>query len=86
MAGGHVVLALVIAALILVIFAGMGRSILAVFHGRPSGGALRGGEDRWLLTGPVLLAGAVLLLGVYLPGPMGRALSGAAAALGGTSP
>lgn len=86
MAGGHAVMALVVAALILVIFAGMGRSILSVFHGRPASDAPRGGEDLWLLTGPVLLAGAVLLLGVYLPGPLGRALSDAAAALGGTSP
>jgi hydrogenase-4 component F len=85
-AGGHVMLALVIAALILVIFAGMGRSILAVFHGEPASGASLGRESLWLLTGPVLLAGVVLMLGVYLPGPLGRALSGAAAALGGGSP
>ena len=85
-AGGHVVLALLVAALILVIFAGMGRSILAMFHGEPAGVARGGVEDPWLLTGPVLLAGAVLLLGLYVPGPVSRALSGAAAALGGTSP
>jgi hydrogenase-4 component F len=85
-ASGHVILALMIAALILVIFAGMGRSILAVFHGEPERGARLGREDLWLLIGPVLLAAAVLVLGVYLPGPAGRALTGAAAALGGRSP
>jgi hydrogenase-4 component F len=85
-AGGHVAMALVIASLILVIFVGMGRSILAVFHGEPAGPAHRGGEDLWLLTGPVLLAAVVLMLGVYLPGPVGRALGDAAAALGGRGP
>ncbi len=52
-AGGHVLLALVVAALILVIFAGMGRSILALFHGEPVSGAHPGAEDLWLLTGPL---------------------------------
>jgi hydrogenase-4 component F len=85
-ASGHVALALVVAALILVIFAGMGRSILAVFHGQPGNSGRPGAEDPWLLAGPVVLAAAVLLLGVYLPGPLGRSLSGAAAALGGQSP
>jgi hydrogenase-4 component F len=85
-ASGHVVLALVIAGLIVLIFAGMGRSLLRVFHGEPGRTVAAGAEDVWLLAGPAVLAGAVLMLGLYIPEPLGRALSGAAAALGGVSP
>ncbi len=85
-ASGHVILALIVAALILVIFAGMGRSLLRLFHGEPGEGVRPGAEDVWLLAGPMALAGAVLLLGIYIPESLGRALSGAAAALGGRSP
>ncbi|MBI2537819.1 MAG: hypothetical protein HYW06_12835 [Gemmatimonadetes bacterium] len=60
--------------------------MLRVFHGDPKGTVRADVEDGWLLAGPVALAGAVLLLGLYIPGPLGRALSGAAAALGGVSP
>lgn len=86
LAGGHVVLALVVAGLIVLIFAGMGRSLLRLFHGEPSDAVRPDAEDFWLLAGPIALAGAVLLLGLYIPEPLGRALSGAAAALGGRSP
>ncbi len=83
---GHMVLALIAAGLIVVIFAGMGRSVLRVFHGEPKASVPKDAEDVWLLAGPVALAGAVLLLGLYIPVPLGRALAGAAAALGGVSP
>ena len=86
MAGGHVVLAIVVAGLIVVIFAGMGRSFLGMFHGESGATVRSDAEDLWLLAGPIALAGAVLLLGVYLPGPLGQALTQAAAALGGRGP
>lgn len=85
-ASGHVVLALVVAGLIVVIFAGMGRSVLHAFHGEPTAPQRKNGEDVWLLAGPFALAALVLLLGLYLPAPLGRALAGAAASLGGAVP
>lgn len=86
MAGGHVVLAVVAAGLIVVIFAGMGRSVLGVFHGESAAAVRADAENFWLLAGPIALGGAVLLLGLYIPGPLGQALTEAAAALGGSSP
>lgn len=85
-AGGHMVLALVAAGLIVVIFAGMARSLLGAVHGEPSVAPRPRAEDVWLLAGPVALAAGVLLLGLYIPTPLSKVLAGAAASLGGVSP
>ena len=37
------------------------------------------GERTWLVLAPVGLAALVLMLGVYIPGPLARVLSDAAA-------
>lgn len=85
-AGGHVVLALAVAGLIALIFVGMGRTVLGTFHGVPVRAVRPDVENHWLLAGPVVLAAAALLLGFYIPGPLGRALASAAGALGGVGP
>jgi hydrogenase-4 component F len=86
LAGGHTTLALVVVGLLATIFAGMAVSILRVVHGEPSPGLRREADHAWLVAGPITLAVAVLLLGLYVPAPLGDALRHAAAALGGTAP
>jgi hydrogenase-4 component F len=86
LAGGHVLLALVIVALLLVIFAGMARTILPAVLGDPDRVRHPQRESAWLVAGPVMLAASVLALGLVLPAPLGAVLRGAAAALGGTAP
>ena len=66
--------------LLLIIFIGMGRTVLTVVEGRPSPAARRSRYRDGLLTGlPVLLSLAiVLLLGTYVPTPLQRLLRDAA--------
>jgi hydrogenase-4 component F len=58
--------------LLLVIFIGMGRTVLTVVQGRPPAAARRTTYRDGLLTGLPILASfaAVLLLGVYIPTPL----------------
>ena len=58
--------------LLLVIFIGMGRTVLTVVQGRPSRAARRSTYRDGLLTGLPILASfaAVLLLGVHIPAPL----------------
>ncbi|WP_428936892.1 proton-conducting transporter membrane subunit [Fontivita pretiosa] len=58
--------------LLLIIFMGMGRTVLTVVQGRPSAAARRSTYRDGLLTGTPILASfaAVLLLGVYIPPPL----------------
>ena len=51
-------LALVVAGLIVLIFAGMGRSLLRVFHGEPGPAVNPKAENLWLLAGPIALTSA----------------------------
>lgn len=62
--------------LLLVIFIGMGRTVLTVVQGRPTAAARRTRYRDGLLTGlPVLASFAlVLLLGVYIPTPLSHLL------------
>jgi hydrogenase-4 component F len=69
-----------------IIFVGMATLILGVALGDPPPGAVRVRESGWLVAGPVALAAAVLLLGVWVPGPLHDVLARAAVALGGRSP
>lgn len=66
--------------LLLVVFIGMGRTVLAVVQGRPSAAARRTSYRDDLLTGfPLLVSlGLVLLLGVYIPRPLQHLLHDAA--------
>jgi hydrogenase-4 component F len=62
--------------LLLVIFIGMGRTVLTVCQGRPAAAARRTVYRDGLLTGLPILASfaAVLLLGVYIPTPLNSLL------------
>ena len=83
---GHPWIAAVILLLLAIIFVGMASLVLEMSLGDLPPGAKRVRESRWLVVGPVALAAAVLMLGLYLPAPLRAALAGAAAGLGGGSP
>ncbi len=67
-------------ALLLIIFIGMGRTVLTVVQGRPSKAARRSSYRDGFFTGvPILVSFAiVLLLGVYIPPPLRALLNDAA--------
>jgi len=69
---GRFVVGAVFLVLLLIIFIGMGRTVLAVVQGRPTAAARSSKYRDGLLTGlPVLVSfAAVLMLGVYVPGPL----------------
>lgn len=69
-----------------IIFVGMAVLILEMALGEPEPVAPHARESWWLLAGPVGLAAAVLMLGVYIPGPLQHVLASAATALGGSAP
>lgn len=86
-AGGQLWIAAAALALMAVIFVAMARTVLDMSYGPPADGApARARESAWLVGGPVALAAAVLVLGVYVPAPLHAALARAAAALGGGAP
>lgn len=84
--GGHPWIAAIILVTLAVIFIGMAALVLGIVLGEPAPGAVRARESRWLVAGPVALAAIVLMLGVYIPGPLHDVLTRAAMALGGTAP
>jgi hydrogenase-4 component F len=72
-----------------VAFVGMARLIVPMVYGtsaEPGGREARGGENAWLVAGPVALALGVLLLGLFVPPALQRQLAAAAAVLGGRAP
>jgi hypothetical protein len=79
------VIAFVVLALLAVIFVGLSTRILDAVY-RPAPAATRVAESPWLVAGPAALALAVLTLGVFIPGPLFRALAAGARALGGCAP
>jgi len=87
---GQVWVGVALLVLLAIIFVGLAGTILDIVHGtpdaaqRPDPRARR--ESGWLVLGPLALAAAVLLLGIYIPTPLESALREAAAALGGTTP
>jgi len=85
-AGGHVWIAATMLLFLAVIFVGMAALILEMALGSPAPGQRRVRESGWLVIGPIALAALVLLLGVYIPGPLNEVLTRAAVALGGTAP
>lgn len=84
--GGHLWIAVVTLLLLAVIFVGMAVLILKMALGEPEPGVPIVRESPWLVAGPIALAAAVLMLGLYIPAPLQRALVHAAAALGGGAP
>ncbi len=83
---GHWWIAVATLLLLAVIFVGMAVLILNMALGEPDPGVPVVHESPWLLAGPIGLAGAVLVLGLYIPAPLQRALVHAAMALGGRAP
>jgi hydrogenase-4 component F len=79
--------------LLAVIFVGISVMMLELVYGTPRtrNGTARtvppfGAERAELIAGPAVLAGLLLLLGVYIPGPVAAAVGAAARALGGNGP
>ncbi len=72
--------------LLMVVFIGMGNTVLAVCQGEPSNEAKATDfHDTFFLTlSPLVLMGIVLLLGLYIPGPLMKLIQGAADDWGGT--
>lgn len=70
--------------LLVIIFIGMGRTVLTVVQGRPTAAARRTPYQDGLLTGLPILASfaGVLLLGVYIPTPLNGLLRDAVRSLG----
>jgi hydrogenase-4 component F len=83
---GHPWIGVSTVVLLAVIFVGMARTILEVLYGQPSGEAPGPREGGLRLSGPILLAVVVLLLGVYLPLPLRDVLARASRSLGGAVP
>ena len=83
---GHPWVAAAILVLLAIIFVGMAALILDLALGVPKPDLLRVRESPWLVIGPLGLAAAVLVLGVYIPPALRDVLARAATALGGAAP
>jgi hydrogenase-4 component F len=83
---GHPWIAAAMLLLLAIIFVGMAALVLGMALGAPEPGSVPVHESGWLVWGPVALAATVLMLGVYIPGPLHDVLTQAAVALGGTAP
>lgn len=86
MGGGHFWIAAAMLTLLAVIFIGIAALVLDLALGPPAQSATRFRESPWMVVGPFVLAAAVLMLGVYIPGPLRETLAAAAAMLGGSIP
>jgi formate hydrogenlyase subunit 3/multisubunit Na+/H+ antiporter MnhD subunit len=84
----HPVVAIVALALLAVIFVGIARMILEIVLGaRPAAPLVAIDRERpWMVLGPLVLAGIVLMLGSYIPSALQQQLARAATALGGSAP
>jgi len=83
---GHPWIAAVMLLALAIIFVGMAALVLGIALGEPPPGVVPVRESPWLVVGPMALAAAVLMLGVYIPGPLHDVLARAAVALGGRGP
>jgi hypothetical protein len=72
--------------LLAIIFVGMAAFLLEMALGVPRADVRAVRESVWLVAGPIGLAAAVLVLGVYIPPVLQDVLSRAASALGGSTP
>lgn len=77
---GRFVVAAAFLFLLLIVFIGMGKTVLAIVEGRPTAAARRSTYRDGLLTGlPVLsLLAIVLMLGIFIPAPVRRLVQDAA--------
>ncbi len=85
----HPWVAAVTVVVLAVIFVGIAGMIIDIIYGEPAGGEREpaaGPEQPSFVVGPMLLAGVVLLLGLYIPAPLRATIARAAASLGGGSP
>ena len=65
----------VLLGLLVIIFMGMGVTVLGLVHGRPPEPLPRGKPETFLTVAPLVVAMAVvLMLGLYLPPPLERLL------------
>jgi len=83
---GHPWIAVVMLLMLAIIFVGMAALVLGIALGEPARGTLPVRESPWLVAGPAALAAMVLMLGVFIPGPLQEVLARAAVALGGSAP
>jgi hydrogenase-4 component F len=87
---GHAWIAAALLLLLAISFIGMAVLVLGMALGEPTPGPHgvpgRVRESAWLVASPIALAAVVLMLGLYIPGPLHEALTAAAAALGGAAP
>ena len=84
--GGHPWIAALMLLALAISFVGMAALVLRMTLGEPPAGTVPVRESPWLVAGPVVLAAIVLMLGVYIPGPLQDVLTRAAVALGGRGP
>ncbi len=85
-ATGHPWIGVAVTLSLAVAFVGIARLVLRLVYGAPPEDQPRVRESGWLLAGPIALALALLVLGVYIPGRLGGELARAAGALGGVAP
>ncbi len=83
---GYGWLALVMVVLLAIVFVSMGRMILRMVVSEAAPDAPRLVEPFRRVAGPVVLAALVLMMGLWLPGPLREALAQAATLLGGRTP
>ncbi|HUL03342.1 MAG TPA: proton-conducting transporter membrane subunit [Gemmatimonadales bacterium] len=83
---GHPWVAVVMLLMLAIIFVGMAALVLGIALGEPPSASLPVRESPWLVAGPAALAATVLMLGVFIPGPLQEVLARAAVALGGSAP
>ena len=79
-------LAILMLALLAIVFVGMARMLLGVVYGAPEPDAPVLVEAFPLVAGPLALLGLVLMLGIYIPPALHAVLARAAGALGGGAP
>jgi hydrogenase-4 component F len=81
---GRTVIAVAYLALLALIFIGMATSFLRMAQGAPAKPIIRTGESLLSILPPVLFAGVVLVLGIYIPPPLLDLLRRLARSLGGS--
>jgi hydrogenase-4 component F len=82
-AGSHYVVASLFLLILVIIFTGMGATVITVVQGKPSEGASATTfRDEFSTVAPgIILIGLVLLLGVYIPAPVDGLIRNAASSL-----